>query len=104
MTDHELNLAIARMMPGWTETKENKPPCWFEYGDKIIMFRSERDQTVWSPSTDLNNASEAVRAILDTPAKVVAWSMEDTLGGASFSAIAGPRAWCEALVAVGGAK
>ena len=98
------------MMPGWTETKENRPPCWFEYGDKIILFRSERDQTVWSPATDLNQAAEAVRAIVGSDV-----DKKGSFVGRCYNAIpysetaeydilvAGPRAWCEALVAVGGA-
>lgn len=113
LSDHDLNLAIARMMPGWTEWTtwergdcEGKYPAFRDADGDVYLYEDAKTGDVtrnWSPSSDLNQAAEAVRAIVGTPLAAqstwipaLARALPD---GASVYevATAGPRAWCEAL-------
>lgn len=141
MTDHELNIEIARMMPGWVEynnTAVNEPlqfPAFTVIGEgrAVAVFRTEdayndcdHEAEYWTPTTDLNQAAEAVREIIGIEAKDVSMmdvqnysaraakqtlfidSLSNDLGSRRGDLaevaylLAGPRAWCEALVAIGG--
>jgi hypothetical protein len=119
MTNHELNLAIARMMPGWTERpdgpyceRERVYPNWYEDNCPVRLFREPKSSGKdWSPATDLNDAAEAVRAICEGgDDEGSRWcvrqkwvnAMSVAQGGLTFYlvATAAPRAWCEALLAM----
>lgn len=115
---HEINVAIARMMPGvplWAKLLGGKPPYfWLENETTVMVKWAESEEgRIWSPATDLNQAAEAVRAICGNgPHANAIGAMRRRfakhlceIAGVEYEdyytpVVCGPRAWCLALLAM----